>query len=180
MISKWEHEDEYLKLDSEFRKAQKEGDNATMQQIRPRIDELNQILWQSEVEGFPELAPYSSLVEALEKLCLENDLPFPNLNNREENFTGKGDWKEANRFIFGVSNRKRSIQIFPMEDRGYIDVELYNDQGCYIGKTKSVKDAAIVFSRWYMQEYSIDELHQQFPWLPVTPFKLSGPRVIYK
>jgi hypothetical protein len=180
MNFKWEHEDEYLKLDSEFRRARKVGDIETMQQIKPRLDELDGMMWKFKTNGFPELAPYSSLVEALEQLCLENRLPFPDLNNREQNFTGKGDWEETNRFIFGVSNRERSVQIFPMEDRGYIDIELYEGDFCYKGQTSSVLESALVLSKWYMQECSIRELHRQFPWMPVEPFSLSRPRVTYK
>jgi len=180
MSYKWEHEDEYLALESEYRRAQKVSDIMTIQRIKPRLDELNQLMWQAKSKGFPELAAFSSLVEALEQICLQNDLPFPDLNDREKNFTGKGDWKESNKFIFGVSNRKRSIQIFPMEDRGYIDVELYEGDVCYKGHTLLVLESAIVLSKWYMQECSIDELHHQFPWMPDKPFNLSGPRVTYK
>ena len=68
MSHKWEHEDEYLKLDSEYHRAQKDGDISTVQRIKPRLDELNQIMWQSITKGFPELISYSSLVEALEQI----------------------------------------------------------------------------------------------------------------
>jgi len=180
MSHKWEFEDEYLRLDSEFRKARKEGDEVIMQRVKPRLDELNGIRWQSKVIGFPELAPYSTLVEALEKLCLKNRLPFPDLSDRKKNFTGKGNLQDFGRFLFGVGNTKRSIQIWPMEDRGYISIEVYDDETCYKGKSKSIEEAAIVLSRWYTQECSIEELHQQFPWMPVEPFRLIGPRVTYK
>lgn len=180
MSNKWEFEDEYLQLSSEYRKAKKEGNSSVIQRVKPRLDELNRIMWQSMVNGFPELTPYSSLVEALEQLCLKKNLPFPDLNDRERNFTGKGDWRETGRFIFDVGNRNRSIQIFPMESRGYIDIEVYEGKFCYKGQTSSVMESAIVLSKWYMQGCSIKELHQQFSWMPDEPLKLSGPRVTYK
>jgi len=180
MSHRWEFEDEYLQLSSRYRKAQKEGDEATIQRVKPRLDELNGILWRSKVNGFPELAPFSTLVEALETFCHKNGLPFPDLNDREKNFTGKGDWRETGRFLFGVGNSKRSIQIMPMEKRGYISIEIYDDETCYKGKATSIENSAIVLSRWYMQECSIEELHKEFPWMSDRPFRLSGPRMTYR
>jgi len=180
MSHRWEFGPEYQKLNDILRKARREGDDSSIQRIKPRLDELNGMMWKSIANGFPELEPYSSLVEALEQLCLKNNLPFPDLNNREQNFIGKGDWKESNRFIFGVSNGERSVQISPMEDRGYIDIELYEREFCYKGQTSSVVESAIVFSKWYMKGCSIKELRQQFPWIPDEPFNLTGPRMTYK
>jgi hypothetical protein len=180
MSHRWEFGEEYQQLSSKYRKAIAENDEITVQRVKPRLDELHGIMWQSEVNGFPELAPFSTLAEALEKLCYKNGLPFPDLSDRKKNYTGKGDLRELGRFLFGVGNTKRSIQIMPMEDRGYISIEVYVDGACYKGNTASVEDTAIVLSRWYMLECSIEELHQQFPWMSNEPFKLNGPRVTYK
>jgi len=180
MSHRWEFEDEYLQLSSEYRKAKNEGDKNTIHRVKPRLEVLDNIRWQSKVDAFPELAAYSTLVEALEKLCHKNRLPFPDLTDRKKNYTGEDDLKEFGRFIFGVGSSKRSVEIWPMEDRGYVSIEVYDDDTCYKGKTPSIEDAAIVLSRWYMQECSIEELHQQFPWMSDKPFQLTGPRVTYK
>lgn len=180
MSHRWEFEDEYLQLSSAYHKAKKEGDDVTAKQAKSRLDELDGIRWRLKVDGFPELAPFSTLVEALEKFCYKNGLLFPDLDDRQRNFTGKGDWKEDLRFMFGVGGTRRSVQIWPMETRGYIDIEVYENGICYQGKSKSIEESAIVLSRWYMQECTIEELHQQFPWMSDKPFRLSGPRVTYK
>lgn len=179
MSQRWEFGPEYQKLSDSLRKAQREKDETAIRRIKPRLDELNEIMWKSVTNSFPLLAPYSSLVDALEQLSLKNKLPFPDLNDREKNFTGKGDWKESQMFIFGVSNVRRSIQIFPMENHGYIDVEVYEGDNCYKGQTSSIEEAAIVLNRWYVQECTIEELHQQFSWIPIKPLKLSDPRIRY-
>lgn len=180
MSHRWEFGDEYQELSSKFRKAKKENDKVTLQLIKPRLDELNKMLWQSEVDGFPELAPYSALYEALDKFCQKNNLPFPDLDDRKKNYAGKGDWREINRYFFGVGNSRRSIQIMPLDDRGYIDIEIYDNEICYKGKATSIEDSAVILSKWYMQECSIDELHEQFPGIPNKPFVLTEPRVTYK
>lgn len=180
MSHRWEFEDEYLQLSTAYHKAKKEGDDVIARQVKHRLDELDGIRWRLKVEGFPELSPFSTLVEALERLCYKNDLPFPDLNDGKKNFTGRGDWKEDLRFMFGVGGTRRSVQIWPMETRGYISIEVYDGETCYKGKAKSVEEAAIVLSRWYMQECSIEELHQEFSWMSNEPFRLSGPRVTYK
>jgi hypothetical protein len=182
MSENWEFDAEYSQLENDLRVAKEAGDTVLFEKIQTRLDQLDDIMWKAKTDGFPELVPFRTLVEALEQFCLKNNLPFPDLNNRDKNFTGDG------RFLFGVGNRVRSIQIWPMEDRGYIDIEVYEYQFhppdepsrvCYQGHTSSVEEAAIVLSLWYVDECSIEELHNRFQWMSVEPFKLSGPRMTF-
>jgi hypothetical protein len=172
--------DEYLKLSNEFRKAQKLGDEGLIRKLKPRRDELRELFWQEDVKSFPELASYQSFVGALEGFCKIRKLPFPDLDDRENNFTGIGDWKEIGKFMFGVGGRKRSIQIMPHEDQGFISIEVYENEICYKGTTTSVEEAAVVLSKWYMQECSIAELNQAFPWMSDIPFMLNKPRISFE
>jgi hypothetical protein len=167
---KWEHGDEYLKLNSALRAAKKVGDEALYQQLQARIQVLDDMMWRSVTDGFPELAPYHSVVEALEKTALRLGAPFPNLADARYR-TGDG------KFIFGVSDGIRSIQIFPLEDRGYHDIEIYERGVCYKGQTRSLEEAARVLNQWFMEGCSIEVLHTQFPWISSQPFQLPGPRM---
>lgn len=49
MNHRWEFEDEYLQLSGKYRKALKENDEKMIQLVKPRLDELNSMIWQSEV-----------------------------------------------------------------------------------------------------------------------------------
>src|SRR5687768_9904386 len=129
MSEEWEFDSEYSQLENDLRTARESGDIVLCEKIQARLDQLDDLMWKAETDGFPELVPFRTLVEALEQLCLKNNLPFPDLSDRDKNFTGDG------RFLFGVGNKVRSIQIFPMEDRGYIDIEVYENHICYKGQT---------------------------------------------
>jgi hypothetical protein len=171
---------EFLEVNSIMRKAIRENDIKTIERIRPRFDELNKRMWESQVSGFPELAPYNSLATALQQICVKNGLPFPDLDERNENFTGNGDWRKTMRYIFGVGNRRRSVRIFPQESRGHVSIELYRGEDCYKGQTTSIEESAVVLSRWYVEECSIEELHKQFPWLSPEPVKLTQSRMTFE
>jgi hypothetical protein len=173
MRRKWEHEDEYLKLDSALRAAKKAGDEALCQQLQARIQVFDEMMWRSKTDGFPELASYHSVVEALAQTARRLGVPFPDLTDARYR-TGDG------KFIFGISDGIRSIQIFPLEDRGYHDIEVYEQGVCYKGQTGSLEEATRVLSRWFMERCSIEALHAQFPWMSSEPFRLSGPRVAYE
>ena len=178
MAHQWEYGEEYLEIKSAFRRAQKAGDHVLCEQLRPRMEELDEMMWRSMTDGFPELAPYQSVVEALRHTAVRLHLPFPDLNN-PSNRTGDGQ------FIFGVSDDLRTVQIWPLEDRGYYSIEVYDYEHqaeglCYRGQTTSLKEATIVLSRWFVERCSIDTLHIQLPWMLRTPFQLSGPRMTFE
>ena len=59
MINKREHGAEYLALKSVFRAAERAGDTARCDQLRPRIAELDGVMWQTLIAKFPELTPIS-------------------------------------------------------------------------------------------------------------------------
>jgi hypothetical protein len=181
MSHKWEYEDEYLQLKSDFRRAQTEGNLVRCEQLQPRIKELDEVKWRSKIASFPELGFYKSVVEALEQTALKLKVLFPDLTDLKNN-TGDG------KFIFGISDGVRTVQIWPLQSRGYYDVEVYQydipghgDEGlCYRGQTTSLEEATIVLSRWFVERCSIDALHIQLPWMSRTPFQLSGPRMTFE
>lgn len=178
MSHKWEYEDEYLRLKSAFRRAQKEGDLRLCEHLQPRIKELDEIKWRSKTAGFPELESYRSIVDALQQTAAMLNIPFPNLAD-PVNSSGDGQ------FIFGVSDGIRTVQIWPLQSRGYYDVEVYRydipdheDEGvCYQGQTTSLDESTIVLSRWFVERCTIASLHAQFPWISEEPHRLSGPRM---
>jgi hypothetical protein len=180
MSHKWEHEDEYLQLKSAFRRAQKDGDMVRSEQLRSRIKELDDLMWSSLTRYFTELAPYQTVTEALEQTAQRLGISFPNLADPSNN-SGDGH------FMFGVSDGVRTVQIWPLESRGYYDIEVYRydtpsheDEGlCYRGQTTSLEEAILVLSWWFVKRCSIEMLHAQFPWIPHEPFHLSGPRVTF-
>jgi hypothetical protein len=173
MSHKWEYEDEYLQLKSELRRARQVGNEILCQQFQARIQILDDMMWRSKTARFPELAPYQTVVEALEQTADRLGVPFPNLSDPRYS---SGDGK----FIFGVSDGMRSVQIWPMEDRGSYDVEVYEHGVCYKGQTMSLDEAALVLSRWFVERSSIDGLHSEFQKISNKPFQLSGPRVTFE
>jgi len=181
MSHKWEYEDEYLQLKSAFRRAQKEGDVSLCEELQPRIKELDEIKWRSKIAGFPELESYRSVVDALEQTAAKLNIPFPNLVDPVNN-SGDGQ------FIFGVSDGIRTVQIWPLQSRGYYDIEVYqydipdheNEGVCYQGQTASLDESTIVLSRWFVERCSIDDLHTQFSWMPREPLHLSGSRMTFE
>jgi hypothetical protein len=178
MSHRWEHEDEYIQLRLDMNRAQREGDTVLYEQLRPRIEELDRMIWRSMTDGFPELASYQTVVEALRHMAASLNLPFPDLANPNNN-TGDG------KFIFGVSNGQRTVQVWPMEDRGYYNVEVFDyehseDGVCYKGRTTSLEAATIVLSRWFVERCSIESLHAQSPWIAQEPLRLSGPRMTFE
>jgi hypothetical protein len=175
MTHRWEHEDEYLTLKSAFRRAQQDGDTTRCDQLRPRIDVLDGMMWQAKVAQFPELKSYRSVVEALQGMAAHLDVPFPDLTDPH---TRTGD----SQFIFAVSDGKRTVQIWPMQSRGYYDIEVFDymrhpDGDCYKGQTTLLEQATIVLSRWFVERCTIRELHAQCPWMADEPFQLNGPRL---
>jgi hypothetical protein len=133
------------------------------------------MMWQSMISRFIELAPYSTIVEALEQTARRLNLSFPDLNDAH-NRAGDG------RFSFGVSDGLRTIQIWPMESRGCYDVELLDytqspDGHCYKGQTTSLKQVTVALSRWFVERCSIESLHVQLPWMSREPLQLSGSRM---
>ena len=178
MPHRWEYEDEYLEIKSAFRRAQKAGDHVLCKQLSPRVEELDGMMWRSMTSVFPELSPYRTVVEALRHTADRLNLLFPELAN-QNNDTGDGQ------FIFGVSDGRRTVQIWPMEDRGYYNIKIFDyeyiEEGvCYPGHTTSLDEATIVLSRWFVERCSIDDLHAQFSWMPREPLKLSGSRMTFE
>lgn len=176
MSHRWEYEDEYLHISSTLRRARKEGNLEQHQDLQARKDELDAMMWHSLTEGFPELAAYQTVREALEQIAAHIGCSFPDLN-APANKTDEG------KFIFGVSDGIRTVQIWPLDDRRYYSVEVFEygegyEQGrCYKGRTTSLEEATILLSRWFVERCSIEELHTQLPWMSREPFKLEGPRM---
>jgi len=177
MSLRWEHEEEYFQIMDAIQRAKKKGDTHLLEQLQARIKVFDDMMWHSMTAYFTELAHYSSVVEALERTAAKLGIPFPNLGDADNN-TGDGQ------FIFGVSDGIRSIQIWPMEDRGYYSIEIYQYSGenyeqrvCYKGQTTSLDEATSVLSRWFVERCPIDVLQAQFPWMPREPFQLSSPRM---
>lgn len=178
MSHQWEHEDDLIKLALASNKAKREGDIALYEELQTRIKVFEDIMWQSKVAVFKELSPFSSIADALYQKSVQLQISFLDLTNSRNN-TGDG------KFIFGVSDELRTVQIWPMEDRGYYNVDLFdyefNETGdCYKGHTRSLEEATIVVSRWFVERCSIHSLHEQFLWLSNTPFVVSGPRMTFE
>jgi hypothetical protein len=178
MSEQWEYGEEYLEIKSAFRHAQKAGDHALCEQLRPRIEELDRMMWHSMTDGLPELAPYQTVVQALQQTASRLGLRFPDLSD-SHNRTGDGQ------FLFGVSDGQRTVQIWPMEDRGSYSIEVYDYEhtengACYQGHTTSLEEATIVLSQWFVERCSIGYLHTQFAWMSREPLQLSGSRMTFE
>jgi hypothetical protein len=177
MSHRWEYEDEYLVLKSSYRKAQKEGNHQLCEALRPRINELNMMMWHAKVQGFPELAPYDTVVQAFEMTARRLGIPFPNMSQPQYR-AGDGH------FSLLLSDDQRTVQIWPWEDRGYYSVELFDmnerdEDRCYRGSTTSLEQATHALSQWFVMRYTIDELHTQCPWIPREPFEFNEPRISF-
>lgn len=169
---------EAIQLQLDLNRAKREGNRAAYQQIQARLAVIHADWWRTKVAYFGELAPYQTFVEALAATAQRLGLAFPDRTDPRHH---GGDGY----FIFGISDGERTVQIFPMEDRGYYDVELFDydpahTERCYKGHTTSLTAAATVLSRWYMERCAIESLHAQFPWLPQEPFRLDGPRMTFE
>lgn len=175
MSHKWEYEDEYFQLMDDMKCAKLVGDAVLYEKLQVRMAELDAIRWRSKIAGFPELTPYTSVVEALQQTATKLGLPFPDLSD-SRNHTGDGH------FLFGVSDGLRTVQIWPMEDRGYYDVDLFDyandpDGCCYTGHTTSLDQATLALSRWFVERCPIGSLHAQCPWIALEPLRLSESRM---
>jgi hypothetical protein len=172
-MDRWKHEREYIQLLLAINHAQREGNSVLYEQLQERIKVLDRMRWHSKTEVFIELAPYQTLVEALEQTATRLRITFPDLA-AEHNQTGDGQ------FIFGVSDGVRTVQIWPMESRGHYDIEVYALGVCYRGQTTSLDEATIALSRWFVERCLIEALHAQFPWMSRDPLQLTGPRMTLK
>ncbi len=170
--------DEHLQLILASNKARREGDILLYEQLQSRITALEDIKWQRIVECFNELSHYRSTHEALKVTANHLNVPFPDTTSGMNSIT-KG------RFIFGVSDGKRTVQVWPMSSRGYYDLEVFDyeersEGDCYKGHTRSLDDTTIVLSRWFVERCSIQQLHTQFPWMSCEPFRLQGARLCFE
>jgi hypothetical protein len=175
MTHRWEHEDEYLALKSAFRAAEQAGDTARCGQLRPRIQELDAVIWQSLTADFAELVPYQSVVDALRHTALRLGVAFPDLTD-PRNRTGDGQ------FSFLLSDGMRTVQMWPMTT---YSIELFDyadtPQGrCYQGQTTSLEHATRVLSLWFVERAAIAEVHAHCPWMPCEPFRLTGSRLTFE
>lgn len=178
MSHRWEHEDEVIQLQLAINHALREGNSAVLEELQACMSVFDNMRWQTKVAAFPELMPYGTVVNALQRTALKLGVPFPDLSN-PRNRTGDGH------FLFGVSDEVRTVQIWPMESRGYYNVELFDyahtpDGNCYKGHTRSLAESTIVMSRWFVERCSIEALHGQCSWMSKEPFHLRGPRITFE
>lgn len=178
MSHRWEYEDEYIQLSLGLNRAAREGDQALYQQLSARKQELDDIMWQTKVNVFTELKPFRSVVDAFRHTALRLGVAFPDLSNPRYR-TGDG------KFLFGVSDNQRTVQIWPMEDRGYYSVEIFDYETsetgkCYQGQTQSLEEATLVITRWFVDRQSIGVLHQGLPWIAQDPLHLTEPRMSFE
>lgn len=179
MSHRWEHGQEYQEIKSAFRRAQKEGNDALCEQLRPRIEELDGMMWASMTAYFTELIPYQTVVEALEQTATRLGMPFPDLTD-PQNRASDGQ------FIFTVSDGIRTVQVWPMESRGHYDIDLFDYPAgepkglCYHGTTTALDEATIALSRWFMERCPIAVLQTQFAWLAREPMRVPNPRANVK
>ena len=178
MSHQWEYEAEYIQLALDMNRALREGNTVLYEQLEARKHKFDDLMWASKIAHFKELDPYRTVVEALRATANRLGLPFPDLTDLH-NKTGDGQ------FLFGVADGKRTVQIWPMEDRGYYSIEVYDyerSEGglCYQGHTTSLDESTIVLSRWFVERCSIDGLHTQFAWMSHEPLQLSGSRMTFE
>lgn len=178
MAQRWEHEAEYIQLALDMNRALREGNAVRYEQLAARKRTFDDLMWASITAHFTELAAYRTVVEALRATANRLGLPFPDLTDPQTK-TGDGQ------FFFGVADGKRTVQIWPMEDRGYYSIEVYDyerSEGglCYQGHTTSLDESTIVLSRWFVERGSIDGLHTQFAWMSREPLQLSGSRMTFE
>ena len=65
MSHRWEHEDEYLQLRLALNRAKREGNTTLIDELQARIKIFDDMRRLDKTEHFPELAAFSSVVEAL-------------------------------------------------------------------------------------------------------------------
>ena len=178
MSEQWEFGQEYLDLKSAFRRAQLLGDGALCENLYPRIEELENMMWSTMIAAFPDLAPYDSFVNALMQHSMKLGLSFPDINQI-------GQRTNDYRFMFAITDGVRTVQIWPIENQKIYSIELfaydsYSEGLCYQGDVLSLDEAATILSRWFVARVSIDALHEEIPAIPREPLSIPDTRISFE
>ena len=178
MSEQWEFGQEYLDLTSAFRRAQALGDEAVCTSLYPRIEELENMMWAIKIADMPDLAPYHSVLEALMHRSAYMGVPFPNMDR-------VGQRTNNYRFMFGITDEVRTVQIWPRGQWKLYAIELftyeYHPEGlCYQGNVSSLDEAAMILSRWFVARVSIDALHEEIPAIPREPLSIPDTRISFE
>lgn len=178
MSHRWQYEDEYLRLDYTFRQAQRLGDMDRLAVLRPRLVELNGMLWQATIVNLPELSPYKSVIDAIQATAQRLQLTIPS-------FTDTAYEYNDGLFELVVRHASRTIQIWPRGSQGWyaVDIFAYDDDGteyCYLGQTPSLMEATKALSYWISLQWSIEMLHAACPWISKDPFHHEGSRISFE
>lgn len=157
-IDRDSHNKEHERLVHELLQAKLDGDKTRYHNVESRLNELDNIAWQAKSTRFPELAPYSNLLEAIRQIASQSRMPFPNV-----------PYSKTYRFIFFLSDVGRSIHIVPKDQEAVYAVLLSEktqvEEINYGGTTESLAEAVKVLNRWYIERVSRALLLNEFPWV---------------
>jgi hypothetical protein len=164
-----ELQSEFSRLAWAWHDARVKKNFAEVKRLKANLEEVKSALWQAMTEIFTDLAGFNSLFEALERTAFRLGLPFPDLadpNIHSDSFYFKASIWYGSRAVHLRLMESQKIYDIAVSD----PVETPTADGVeYRGETTDFTDVVTVFSKWLMQNYSIEELHTECTWLSTIP-----------
>jgi hypothetical protein len=157
--------------------AQMAGDSAKVAALTEKIQQLEDEYWQVTCTIFPELATSVSIAQAV--IQRAQAFGYTVLANID---AIPAESKHASRFIFGLAIHKRSVRLWPIDERNHYDITLFHQAPSrltYRGVTPHFDDAVRVVCDWLAGQ-SIERINTYYSWMSKTPWRTAEPRLTFR